>query len=292
MSLFTRRAPRVAGAERLLSFQDWLATARGRDLCRAELAAIEKLVPRRYFPVAAQLGAPHCRVLDLVNGGRVVNVDQDRAGLSRHGREDAMEPPRGAMTVLSDFKSLPFAAHSVDFAVLPHTLDFVDEPHSLLRELTQVLQPDGYLMIVGFQPYSLWGLRACFTAPRWARRGLRALSPASRLAHGEPAAPWCGNFFSTRRIQDWLLLMGYRVRAGKILVYRPPLKHRGLLERIEFLERVGDRWWPAFGAVYVIVAQLETMRVIPLAARDRRRRLKPGLLPVTRRVGVVARRQR
>jgi len=231
--------------ERAEQFDRWLAGNPGRHLAALESREIARLLPARYYPVAAQVGATRVDVLGAVNSRRKVRL----AG-----------PGHEALPglVATDFAALPFGQRSIDLAVLPHTLDFVDDPHALLRDLTEAMVPDGHIVVTGFQPFSVWGLRKWLWLP------------------GEKA-PWCGRFFSTGRIQDWLALMGYRVRGGKMIMYRPPVKRAALFDRLAFLEKAGDRWWPMLGAVYLIHAQLETMRMIPVVPLSRSARFKPRL---------------
>ncbi|MFM1760358.1 MAG: hypothetical protein RLY75_1629, partial [Pseudomonadota bacterium] len=54
---------------------------------------------------------------------------------------------------------LPFASESIDLLVLPHVLEFAADPHQILREAERVLRPEGRLIISGFNPASLWGMR-------------------------------------------------------------------------------------------------------------------------------------
>ncbi len=241
-------------SDSLGEFRYWLDSPAGRQLVEMETQVLCDLVPNRYYAVTAQLSAPEFRVIDQVNTGRRIQL----IGVGGGHRNGA---------VVADFHSLPFGHHMVDLAILPHTLDFVSRPHDLLRELTQSLTPDGYLVLSGFHPYSMWGLG------KWMR--LR-----------RDAAPWCGHFFSVGRIQDWLLLMGYGLRAGKMMMYRPPVRHEGLYNRLALLEKAGDRWWPMFGAVYIIVAQLETLRMIPFGSPGKRVSLKPDLVSLSRKNGM------
>ena len=43
------------------------------------------------------------------------------------------------------------------------------------------------------------------------------------------------------------------------------------LARLEWMERVGDRWWPVFGAVYFVVAvkRVRGMRLVGLVRAQR-----------------------
>ena len=94
-----------------------------------------------------------------------------------------------------DFDALPFANHSLDLVVLPHALELARDPHLTLREVERVLVPEGRVVIIGFNPASLWGLRQRAgphaAAPRAgppqrlvpaARRRIHRLLAAARLA--------------------------------------------------------------------------------------------------------------
>lgn len=65
--------------------------------------------------------------------------------------------------VSSDFASLPFAENSIDVFLLPHTLECCAFPFEVLKETVQALMPEGYLIIVGFNPLSLWGIQQLLT---------------------------------------------------------------------------------------------------------------------------------
>ncbi len=128
-------------------------------------------------------------------------------------------------------EALPFANQSLDLIALPHVLDFCADPHQVLREVERVLVPEGRLLITGFNPWSLWGLKKL-------RRGSEQ--------------PWDGHFVALPRLKDWLSLLGLEMRQSEFVCYRPPVQRHRWLERTRFLETAGDRWWPAAGGVYCI----------------------------------------
>ena len=61
---------------------------------------------------------------------------------------------------------LPVISDCADAALLPHTLEFAADPYAVLREVDRVLAGEGQLLVLGFRPWSLWGMRA-----RWSRSG-------------------------------------------------------------------------------------------------------------------------
>lgn len=134
-----------------------------------------------------------------------------------------------------DFSQLPLATGSVDLLLLPHVLEFADHPHQVLRDAERTLVPEGHLVISGFNPVSLWGLR----------HGL-----CKRTSY-----PWRGKFISLMRMKDWLALLGLEVVAGRMACYAPPCRNGKWLKRMEWMDRAGDRWWPMMGGVYFLVAK-------------------------------------
>ena len=159
----------------------------------------------------------------------------------------------GKAEVLAAAEALPFASASVDLVLLPHVLEFSASPHQVLREVERVLVPEGSVIISGFNPYSLWGLRRA-------------------LARGNRSFPWCGQYFSVRRIKDWLTLLGFETQAGGFGCYAPAVTSGKWLERWRFVDKAGDRWWPICGGAYILqgIKRVQGMRLITPHWRDRR----------------------
>ncbi len=161
-----------------------------------------------------------------------------------------------------DFTDLPFATQSLDLVVLPHALELVSDPHACLREVDRVLVAGGYVVITGFNAFSLWGARQAL-----ARIGASMVLPQ----HGELISP--------RRVRDWFKLLSFEVTAGRYGCYRPAVRTQSWLDRWNFLEKAGDRWWPVFGAAYVMVAtkRVRSMRLVGRAwsGQARKARVAP-----------------
>ena len=66
----------------------------------------------------------------------------------------------GSPDLYAKCHELPIATQSIDLVLLPHVLEFAEEPHAVLREVDRVMMPEGRLVIVGFNPWSLWGMRS------------------------------------------------------------------------------------------------------------------------------------
>jgi SAM-dependent methyltransferase len=151
---------------------------------------------------------------------------------------------RGGLQILGRPTELPIATDGVDAVVLPHTLDFAPDPRLVLREVERVLIPEGRVLIFGFNALSTWGLfRVIY---RYRRH-----------------VPWCGHFMTAYRVEDWLKLLGFDVEMRELLMFRPPL-HGALSPRLDWLDRLGRRLWPALGGIYAIRAVKRVPTLTPV----------------------------
>ena len=221
----------------------WFLEEPGTLLLRQEREAAAAIAPRLFGYQLLQLGllGPD---LDYLSGCPI---------RSRTVVTTSLATPCGAVRVLGIPEQLPIAADSADAVVMPHTLDLASDPPQVLREVERVLIPEGRLVVIGFNPWSLWGLR------RWFGSG--------------SAPPWGCHFISYPRVHDWLSLLGFAVERTDVLMFRPPLRHPGLLERFAFLDRHGARLWPMLAGVYVVQAIKRVSTLTPISLPWRRRRL-------------------
>ncbi|MDH5445612.1 MAG: methyltransferase domain-containing protein, partial [Gammaproteobacteria bacterium] len=154
------------------------------------------------------------------------------------------------------------ASDSVDVVVLNHALEFSHNPHQVLREVERVLVPEGHLVIMMFNPWSLWAVNRLLL--RW-----------------KNTAPWCGKFISATRSKDWLALLGFEVGQSRGYFFRPALQQMTIMERIGWLEKMGQRFWSIFGGGYMLVAKKKTETMTPIRpkwASRRRRVVAAGLV--------------
>ena len=171
------------------------------------------------------------------------------------------------VAVINRYEELPFASASIDLGGMPHILEFAHEPHQVLREVERVLVPEGQVVISGFNPGSLWGLRQML-----ARLGMSAYLPRA------------GQFIALPRLKDWLKLLSFEVNRGRFGCYVPWARSDRWLARWRFMEKAGDRWWPVLGSVYLLTAvkRVRGMRLIGPAWKRKDERA-PALVPVANR---------
>jgi len=216
--------------------QEWFATSLGQYLLEKEQAYLDDVTPDIFGFHAMQLGMPE---VDLLRESRIAH----RMRIAAADRPD----------VYAKCHELPLATHSIDMALLPHVLEFAAEPHAILREVDRVMMPEGRLVIVGFNPWSLWGLR-------------------SSVGFSRNDYPWNGRFVSLPRVKDWLALLGFDVSAGRLVGYAPPFDNVRLRRTFDFMEPAGDRWWAVGGAVYMLQAikRVRGMRLLTPAWQEQK----------------------
>jgi len=211
------------------ALQDWYSRELGQALLEAEKQELEQVLPDLFGYHLLQVGSPIGEVLSgssrvshriLLESQEIFNLENNSVQPNLCGCADA----------------LPIVSDSIDVVILPHTLEFETDPHQVLRETDRVLVPEGHVVILGFNPWSMWGLWRLLCS-RWG------------------SAPWTGQFRSMMRIKDWLALLGYEVVVTRSYFFRPPLQHTTLMKHLTMLETLGERWWSVFGAAYLLVAK-------------------------------------
>lgn len=230
----------------ITGIDDWLTTPQGRYVMSWEQDKINGVVDDLFGYNALQLGLPQIPLLA-----------HNRIPLRQIAGDS------GPVHVLCDLRELPFAANSIDLVVMPHVLEFRHDPHQILREVERILIPDGQLVITGFNPISLWGMR-------------------QKLPKCPDAFPLNGDYISVLRLKDWLQLLNFEVDRGNFGCYAPPCHQETWLRRLHFLEAAGDRWWSFAGGVYLLraVKRVRGMRLIMPAWIPKKSPAK-ALTPVT-----------
>lgn len=260
----------MAESSRIIGLTQWLRTPAGRYLLTWEQHHLDTAVSDLFGFHALQLGMPE---LDALRANRMPHrwVAAEAPAIDPADGDDPA--PRAAVALQLDFDALPFDSQSLDLIVLPHTLELARDPHQTLREVERVLVPEGRVVIVGFNPASLWGLRQRLGRMR------RALGRRRELF-----LPSAGEFLGYRRLRDWLRLLSFEVEAGRFGCYRPPVASEKWLARYEWMDHSGERWWPVFGAVYFVVAvkRVRGMRLVGLV-RDQRTVAKAAPAVLTQR---------
>lgn len=225
----------------------WLDTPQGQYILQWEQQKADQVVADIFGYNALQLGLPQ---RNFLRASRIPLCQR----LAHEGPVDAA----------CELTELPIASSSVDLVVLPHVLEFYPDPHQILREIERILIPEGQLVILGFNPYSLWGLHRHMP---WREEGF----------------PWEGHYLSVARLKDWLQLLGMELDRGAFGCYSPAFVQEKWLQRAQFMELAGDRWWGFAGGVYLVraIKRVRGMRLLTPAWRSARTRKSKAFIPIS-----------
>ncbi len=130
-------------------------------------------------------------------GEHVASAASLKRCMVRHAvmlKQRCREPSPDLPTFIGQVDALPFKSSSLDAILLHHALENVSDPRVALREATRVLAPGGHLVICGFNPISLVGIRRLY-----ARYCTDSLS-RNRLVN-------------PLRLFDWLTLLGLEIQG-------------------------------------------------------------------------------
>jgi SAM-dependent methyltransferase len=263
-------------SDQIIGLHHWFDSPPGRYLLAWEQARLDEAVADMFGYHAVQLGMP------LLDGLRTNRMPNQWLVLGQEAASgDAMPPdaglredgtPRQAIALLAEPVALPFAEASLDLVVLPHTLELSIDPHTALREVERVLVPEGRVVISGLNPLSLWGLRQ------------RRARLYQRFGRGSLYLPDVGEFIGYRRLRDWLRLLSFEVESARFGCYCPAVRSSQWIERLGWIDPLGERWWPIFGASYFVVAvkRVHGMRLLGPAWRTAKQR-NAATVPVAHR---------
>lgn len=213
-----------------LSLTQWYQEALGQAFVAIELEWLEKCwstLPGQYW---LQLG--NLPLLNKVQSTRLAR----RIILSPHITEKEISG------VESHYTALPFSDGTLDIILLPHLFEFESQIEPILEEAFRVLSPKGHLVILGFNPWSLWGLRRLFSK-----------------RSGE--APWTGEFYSAEKLRRALINQNAEIIYHKNFFFRPPINSLTFLSRSRWMEKILQFLFPANAGGYLLAAK---KNVIPL----------------------------
>ena len=240
-------------------FQLWFSSSLGKRLAQSEKQVLDEYLPDLFGYYLLQCGCPEVKA---------ENGAGSWLGSSRVSTQICLDYVKNqGVSCQSNLAHLPLKTDSLDIVILPHVLDFSAEPHQVLREAERVLIADGHIVILGFNPWSLWNIVRFFLF--WTKQ-----------------APWSARFLSSSRVMDWLALLGFDVVGCSGYFYEFPLQNERISKKLSFLGNIVQKLLPKLGAGYVLVARKRVETLTPIRPRwNARRKVVSGGLeaePVNR----------
>jgi hypothetical protein len=214
----------------------WLSEGAGVTLHDTERAICDELLPNYYGDVLLQAGIPSVPIYQK----------------SATRRQIMMGVSGGAGELIGNPGQLPFANESIDVLVAQHLLDVGARPQFLVQELARTILPMGRLIVIGFNPLSLWSCRRVLAATRKGHQAQWGLAP--------------------RRLLDWLNLLNFKIDRIEFGGFGWPGQALGR-RRPDFSLGLGRKYNMGWGGIYVVVAQRYKGAIS--AQRARMRRVRP-----------------
>lgn len=212
------------------SAQEWLQSPLGEALLQQEARVVEEALDGVFGEQCLQLGmwGENRTFMRFTRTQRCALI---------------AESAPGQPSAVGELHRLPLENDSIDAVLLPHTLDFSDRPHAILREVDRVLRANGHIVILGFKTGGFWGLR--------------------RLIPGAGMPPGADHLISDRRVKDWLQLLDMRIQASSRYFYRWPIPRKSVSGSQKW-ERRGQALWPELAACYMLAAQKRVSTLTPV----------------------------
>ncbi|MDE2219222.1 MAG: methyltransferase domain-containing protein [Gammaproteobacteria bacterium] len=164
--------------------------------------------------------------------------------------------------IIANPAGLPIQSGSIDAVLLPHSLEIEPDPGAILREADRVLLGEGQLIILGFRPWSLWGLRSAAARTRY--------------------PPGFSRLLPERRLRDWLAVLGYEVSLARRYLYVAPREPTGDPGQLALGMLRRGLFNPLPAAGYLLKARKRVYAPTPLRLRRRERaRVLGGLVNPT-----------
>lgn len=227
----------------------WFQTPVGRHMLEQELELIEQCRREYKGDLMVQISGSSRKLLGKPS------LKRQKVVLSSHSPRKFDSDLEGYSWVVSDFDKIPLSEGSVDFLVLHHVLEFSENPHAVLRDAVRVLAPQGHLVVVCFNPYSLFGVR-------------KSMQLALRKE-----IPWAHHGLSARRMSDWMHLMSCEPLNTGCGFYGFPVQSLKLMSWFSRLDRWLSYIGVPCGGFYVVHASKDVMTPISNGAERRKPRL-------------------
>ena len=215
-------------------YKFWHNSIYGAEFYQAELNALKNNLKNIFGFHILQIGADHCNYLKDLGDKLKIN---HKITLSANVSDSL----KNKNILYANDCLIPLASQSIDAVLLAHAFEASNDPHSLLREVDRILLPEGHLIILCFNPWSLWGVRKGFTF--------------KKSSSMEKTFPWddVGKWFSSHRVTDWLSLLNYKITFKQHYFFRPYINNEKIFRYMSFFDHIG-KIIPIGAAGFCIIA--------------------------------------
>lgn len=227
--------------------RNWYLTELGQALIESEKQCLNHLLEHVFGYNLVQLGC--------LDNSSLLNDSRTSFQYVIESTMHTVET-KGEARFVSRLDELAIPDYSVDAVILPHTLEFEEHPHQILREVDRILVAEGKAIFLGFNPVSLWG----FWHKYWELKN----RISNKSEYWQVPLPSCGRLITQKRLGDWLQLLGFDIDLVNEYFYRPPLRSSALLKKLEFIEKAGQLSKLLPAGAYLMVATKRVSTLTPI----------------------------
>lgn len=213
------------------AIETWYASAFGQQVLKAEQQQVEQLINDKFGYYVVEF-------TDAVSRFNILSPIARKFSLSLAPSENQQQ------SLIAELISLPFVPDSIDMIIMPHVLEFVAEPAHILEQVWTSLMPNGYVLIISFNPYSLWGI-------------YRKLKQDKKI-------PYQGNYFSSRQITSMLNSAGFHIDEVISCSFTLPTTNEKSIQTHNRWLAFAQLAWPSSGNVNIILARKTLSGSTPL----------------------------
>lgn len=253
-SLSSSRHPQQrSDCDNQTALASWYASGLGTRLIASETRSIAPLLEKLFGYHLLFIGA--CKDAGMIESSPITHK------IVLGNRSDAGDVGNN-VGLFSDPRALALQNESIDVVVLQHALEFTASSRAVLREAVRVLRPGGHIVLITFQPLSLWGLK----------RLLYSAIPLRGAESRQP--PWEGRFRHPSRLIDWLGVLDVQELISFSAMHEFPLQFSETGVRLKRLAETMENWGlkfkSPFGASNIIVGIKQSRSLTPSALKWRR----------------------
>ena len=205
----------------------WFQKMPGLLLFSEEKAMLDRVFKNTRGNDLLQIGGPHdARLIENARVFRTFFLDERR------------HSDQSKLLIQASLDCLPIQSESIDIVLCLHQLETAKNPKAILREAYRVLRPNGQLIIMGLNRFSLW-----------------------QLLHQEKNQTI---LHSPGKIRRCLRKVNFDILMHETGCFCPPFKNITTAKSFLFLETLGQIFLPYAGAVYMLVATKNIPGMTPL----------------------------
>ena len=219
----------------LPDLETWFESPLGQQLLNEEKKTLDQVLNCMfgYHLMQLSVSAKSC----LYEGSRVSHCFSMKASTNTENAKAA---------AFAEYDNLPLEDESIDVTILHHVLEFSSNPHQVLKEASRVTIPRGYIIILGFNPFSSMGL----------------IKPFAQAVSSK--AIWQRHSLRRSRISDWLQFLDCNTIGSESAHFNLPVQNNKLLAYGDRMNGWLRRSGLPFGNVYCLIARKDRASIRPI----------------------------